>query len=69
MNERYIVEPTKSPCKHCGAGGFWTVLDTDKDTHISTDFGDKEQAEYICERMNEAYNEGVEVGNQQGAGR
>lgn len=65
MSERYVVEETNKPCSACNEGGMWTVLDTATDTRISTDYGDQELAEYICERMNEAF----EAGTQEGAGK
>lgn len=60
----YRVERDDAGCSHCDHGGSWTVTwgEGDNAQQISTSFDDKEQAEDIQQWMQQAFEQGCELG-------
>lgn len=55
----YAVEIDDQGCLHCGTGGWWTVMGPNE-TAISSSYHNKDDAEYIADLMNAAYEKGCD---------
>lgn len=55
----YKVECDDNGCEKCACGRTWTIVDTDGNGG-STSYGNQEEAEYIAEMLNVAYEKGAE---------
>ena len=59
--EPYLVKVDDQVCKYCGHGKTWTVVGPDGYA-IGTSYSDEEEAGYIAELLNGAYQSGMEAG-------
>ena len=57
----YKVERYNQGCKECGDGATWVIVGPDG-VASATSYGDKDQADEICELQNEAYEKGLAAG-------
>ena len=60
---KYVVEKDTDGCKECGVGALWTIVRPDG-VADSTSWEDKEFADELCDKLNDAYERGLRDGKQ-----